>query len=385
MPEEIVYEFDHFRLNPLRRRLLHSGQTRALTPNAFDLLCVLVTHHGQIVSKKDLIKTVWAANFVTDNNFNVTLAAVRRALAESGRNPTYIFKVGDGYRFVADVREIAAGTEGKVLNEGDLPFVEPSELTDLATPVAHGARHATHIGLSSCLYGMLYAIALILEIAYQFDRYGQAALRIAPAIFIWVAGCSIVSLEADRKLTMAGKRGGLALSLSGCLLGATAVFVMLTQFLPGVPITESSIQSYPAQAAYLKDMSYFLLLALCFLILPFHFVISMQREILQGKQDEVSALLMGNKLGALSLRAIFVRPWMLAVVLLAFAGFSLAMTAHLLDNLKQGPYTNLFTQLVYARALVYFALGLECLIWYAKALNELVLKAHRSGRDTRAS
>lgn len=381
MPEEIVFEFDHFRLNPLRRTLLHNGQPRALTPNAFDLLCVLVKNHGHVVAKSDLMKAVWSASYVTDNNFNVTLAAVRRALAESGRNPTYIFKVGDGYRFVANVREIAAGRDGEIIDKPGAPPIEP---TKPAEPTTSAPHYASHIVLSSCLYGLLYAITLLLEIAYQFDLYGQRALSITPFIFVCMAGCSALALAADRKLTMEGKRGGLALSFSLFLFAAAVLFAALTQFLPAVPITQLSFQSYPAQAAYLKDTSYSLLLAVCFLILPFHFVVARQRDVIEGKQNEVLALLTGDKLVALSMRAIFVRPWMLAAVLLVFAGFSLKLTSHLLDHLRPGPYMNLFTQLIYARLLVYFALGLICIIWYAKALNEIGLMAHRSGRDTRA-
>ena len=34
---------------------------------------------------------------------------------------------------------------------------------------------------------------------------------------------------------------------------------------------------------------------------------------------------------------------------------------------------NLFTQLVYLRGILYFGLGIECLIWYYEALNDSVL------------
>ncbi len=46
------------------------------------------------------------------------------------------------------------------------------------------------------------------------------------------------------------------------------------------------------------------------------------------------------------------------------------MTSRLLDHLKPGPYTNLFTQLVYIRGFLYFGLGIWCLIWYYQAIDE---------------
>jgi hypothetical protein len=321
---------------------------------------------------------------VSRRSRDVTLAAVRRALKESGRDPTYIFKVGDGYRFVANVRKISASGNDNIVEDLAESPVEPAQSAELTIPVSRLSRHTLHIVLSSCLYGMLYAIALILETAYQFDRYGRRALQVAPAVFLGMTACSVVALATDRKFTTEGKRGGVILSILLLLLSAATLFVALTLFLPSVPITESNRQAYPAQAAYLKDISYFVLLAFCFLTLPFHFVVSMQRDLLQGKQNEVLALLTGNKLVALSLGTVFVRPWMLGALLLVLAALSLALTSNLLDHLKLGAYTNLFIQLVYARALVYFALGLECVIWYAKALNQVALKARQNANDIRA-
>lgn len=109
MPKEILYEFDDFQLNPLRRRLLMNGELRPLTPMASDLLSVFLKNNGKTLSKAQLIKAVWSESVVTDNNFNVTMNAVRRALGDSGRNPKYILKVSGGYCFMADVREVLSG------------------------------------------------------------------------------------------------------------------------------------------------------------------------------------------------------------------------------------------------------------------------------------
>ena len=106
MPQETLYEFDQFQLNPLRRKLLRDGQVVPITPLASDLLSLFVKNPGRALSKTELIKGVWFEHLVTDNNFNVTLNAVRRALNESGRAPKYILKVSGGYCFVAEVREV---------------------------------------------------------------------------------------------------------------------------------------------------------------------------------------------------------------------------------------------------------------------------------------
>jgi len=78
-----------------------------------------------------------------------------------------------------------------------------------------------------------------------------------------------------------------------------------------------------------------------------------------------------KRLAVLPGGTIYPRFWALALLLLTFVGVSILMTAHLFDNLKAGLYRNLFTQLVYLRGILYFGLGIECLVWYYGALSDL--------------
>jgi hypothetical protein len=141
--------------------------------------------------------------------------------------------------------------------------------------------------------------------------------------------------------------------------------------LPSFPITQSGFQTYAAQAAYLKDIAYFLALALFFLILPFHFIVATENEIRRARHGPVLDVLAGKNLAEWPSRALYPRFCALASLLVAFAAISLIMTAHLLDNLEPGPYMNLFTELVYLRGFLYFGLGIECLAWYYLSLNDI--------------
>lgn len=370
MPEEIFYEFDNFRLDHVRRNLFHNDESRSLTPTAFDLLLVFVQNHGQTLGKTDLIKRVWADAIVTDNNFNVTLNAVRRVLGESGRQPRYILKVPGGYRFVADVRETAAETSGRDARA----LGEEVSGQDARAPRSAPSRHLPHVLVSCSLYAALYAISVFLEVAYEFDRFDRMAWKAAPFILAWMTISSLAGLTVDRQLTSQGKAAGLVASVAIFFIAAALLFVVLTPFLPTVPITQSTLQSYPAQAAYLKDMSYFVVLAFCFLIVPFHFIVTVERDIERRQHAQVLGLLTGNKLSASPRGTIYPRFWALASLLVVLAAFSLAMTSRLLDHLKPGEYMNLFTQLVYLRGILYFGLGIECLIWYYRAIEEVKRK-----------
>lgn len=355
MPEGILYEFDGFRLDPVRRSLRHGAEPSALTPKAFDLLLVFVQNQGVVLSRDELIKLVWSEASVSQNNFNVTLNAVRKALGESGREYRYIITVPNGYRFVADVRIVPISAD-------------PHSRSEVRSS---NSRHLFHIVVSSVLYAALYGVAVFLEVAYQFDRYGRSAFKIWPLVLTGVMLTSVAGLLADQRMTFRDRRGGLIASLLIFFIAAGLVFGSLTLFLPNTPITRATFQTYPAQAAFLKDSVYCLALALLFLIFPFHFVAAMEREFELGRYQAVLDTLSSEKLAAPPKGTIYFKFWLMVLVLLLFAVMSIEMTAHLLDNLQPGAYWNLFIVLVYFRGILYFGLGIECLVWYYGALNNL--------------
>ena len=356
MPEQIAYEFGGFRLDPMRRTLSREGELRPLRPTAFELLLALVESHGKTVTKSEVIKRVWGSGFADDRNFHVTLHAVRQALCESAQAPSLIVRDANGYRFAADVRLRPSTADEE--SDGASARIEPSK------------HIAFTLGVSG-LYAALFAVAIPLEVAYQFNRFGAAALKIAPLAFAWIMFATVASLFADRKLTFRGRLSGVIISGFAFLTAAAILSAALTRFLPDVPITEAVFQSYPARAAYLKDVSLFLLLAFIFLILPFHFISSMECEIERGRFGLVLDVLEGKTPGALPHGTIYVRFWLLALLLVGFAAASLVTTAHLLDNLKPGSYMNLFIELVYLRGILSLGLGIVCVAWYYLALNSV--------------
>jgi len=101
----IVYEFGPYRLDSGECRLLRRGEEVTLRPKLFDLLTILVEHHGQMLEKDDLLHSLWPNTEVEENNLTVSINALRRALGDD----LYIETVSRrGYRFSADVKVIVA-------------------------------------------------------------------------------------------------------------------------------------------------------------------------------------------------------------------------------------------------------------------------------------
>ena len=103
------YEFGPFCLDPAERRLLRENQTVSLPPKSFDLLVLLVENHDRLVTKNQILDSVWAGSFVEESNLTVSVSAIRRALGERGDSLPYIETVPKaGYRFIAPVRIVGA-------------------------------------------------------------------------------------------------------------------------------------------------------------------------------------------------------------------------------------------------------------------------------------
>src|SRR6476619_2285298 len=103
-----TYEFGPFRLEVDERRLTKSGRAVPLRTKVFDTLCVLVEHSGRLLTKHELMESIWPDTAVEENNLNHNISTLRRALGEAATGQSYIETVPRvGYRFVAGVTSTA--------------------------------------------------------------------------------------------------------------------------------------------------------------------------------------------------------------------------------------------------------------------------------------
>ncbi len=58
------YEFGEFRLDVPNRLLWQGEKQIALTPKEFDVLLVLVENAGRVLTKDELLETIWKDTFV---------------------------------------------------------------------------------------------------------------------------------------------------------------------------------------------------------------------------------------------------------------------------------------------------------------------------------
>lgn len=262
--------------------------------------------------------------------------------------------------------------------DSDRNLLQTLSPTEMASAFGHSGKiewalggHKLHAMIACALYAALYSVGLLVEIAYQFDRYGSDAIWVAAAAYCWIFISSLGGLAIDWRLTLGGSNRGLVVTIAIFWLAAIALFAGSCLFLPAEPITLSKMQSYTAQAAYLKTIGYFLVLNMIFLLPAFHFVLTMQREMRNGRHRPVFRLLNRDKLSVRPRGVIYPNVGILSLTLAVVVAVSLFLHHNLMNNLKPAPYMNLFSNLILARLLLYYLLAAECLYWYYQALNEL--------------
>ena len=96
--------FGSFRLDADARRLLHHGKPIHLTPKEFDLLSLLVANAGRVVSKDEILRTVWHDAAVEEGNLTQTVSLLRKVIGgEEAIDPIETVP-RHGYIFRARVR-----------------------------------------------------------------------------------------------------------------------------------------------------------------------------------------------------------------------------------------------------------------------------------------
>lgn len=85
-------------LNTTQKKVLRQGQEIALTPREFQILLKLMEHSGEIVSKAELIESIWGGSFEANTNtIEVYMNFLRNKLDKPFEKNTIKTKIGYGY------------------------------------------------------------------------------------------------------------------------------------------------------------------------------------------------------------------------------------------------------------------------------------------------
>ncbi|MGB6744932.1 MAG: winged helix-turn-helix domain-containing protein [Terracidiphilus sp.] len=174
-----LYRFDEFELSRSRRTLLRNGQQVSLLPKTFEVLSCLVNNPGRVVSKEEILKSVWPESFVEENNLTQHISLLRKALTD--RSSFIVTIPGRGYQFTAKVAaelqpgigmaaagDLSAAAGNGVIhrNPENAQAAEPS-----AVPSASGPARVSRIARAVPRWAWLSAAALLMAAAVGFSAW----------------------------------------------------------------------------------------------------------------------------------------------------------------------------------------------------------------------
>jgi TolB-like protein len=143
----MIYRFGPFELDLATGELRADGKLRAVEPQVFELLALLVANRDRLVTRDELIEKVWEGRVVSDAAVASRVKSARQAIGDDGAAQRLIRTLhGRGYRFVGDVRQQAAATSAVSVPDAARPSIAvlPFRLVGAEGPCAGLALALPH-------------------------------------------------------------------------------------------------------------------------------------------------------------------------------------------------------------------------------------------------
>jgi TolB-like protein/DNA-binding winged helix-turn-helix (wHTH) protein len=127
-PTKHAYEFGPFRIDTVERLLFRGDETVPLAPKAVDTLLALVSNHGRVLEKEELMKLIWPDSFVEEGGLTRNVSILRKVF-EEGEFP-YIETIPKrGYRFLAPVKEVVPPEDSPAAPAAPSPQPTPDPIS----------------------------------------------------------------------------------------------------------------------------------------------------------------------------------------------------------------------------------------------------------------
>jgi DNA-binding winged helix-turn-helix (wHTH) protein len=160
----LLYAFEDFSLDTERRELRRDGVLLSLQPQVFDVLQYLICNREHVVSKDDLIASVWEGRIVSESTLSSRINAARTAIDDSGDEQRLIRTVSrKGIRFTGVVREERDGG-------ADVGGPAPTNQPPSALPQSHRRLTRRRLGIAA-------SVGAMLVFAMAAGGRGQAEIR----------------------------------------------------------------------------------------------------------------------------------------------------------------------------------------------------------------
>ena len=123
------FYFENHALDVERRELRRDNQLISVEPQVFDLLVYLIQNRERVVSKDDLIASIWDGRIVSDSTLTSRINAARKAIGDSGEQQKLIRTAArKGIRFIGAVTGPPTSTVAEFPPPPSVPVRPPQEI-----------------------------------------------------------------------------------------------------------------------------------------------------------------------------------------------------------------------------------------------------------------
>lgn len=99
--------FDNYTYDAVRHILYCSGKPTRLQPQVGEILYILMSAQGEVVSRDDLLTAVWGGRCVSPANIDVRIGSLRQALSDCGKQQRLVkTHRNKGFSFSAPIKRI---------------------------------------------------------------------------------------------------------------------------------------------------------------------------------------------------------------------------------------------------------------------------------------
>jgi tetratricopeptide (TPR) repeat protein/DNA-binding winged helix-turn-helix (wHTH) protein len=121
-----VYQLEDIRIDLVRGCLTRKGEDQYLRHQVLGVLRFLLENRCRLVTKEELMESIWHGTAVTDNALVQCIADIRKALGDDFHHPRFIKTIPKvGYRFIGQVAEHRQETQTAALREEASLVAEP--------------------------------------------------------------------------------------------------------------------------------------------------------------------------------------------------------------------------------------------------------------------
>ncbi len=105
----MIYRLGKIEVDPANFLLTVDRETVPVEPLVFDLIVYLIENRDRLVSRQELFESLWPGRIPSESSLGNHIKSARQALGDDGHEQRVIKTVhGRGYRFVAEVEELAS-------------------------------------------------------------------------------------------------------------------------------------------------------------------------------------------------------------------------------------------------------------------------------------